>query len=206
VAAKTGMSAPIDGFTQFDFADGGIEHAVYRNGGGPGVLIMHEVPGLTPQCIDLANRIGSAGYTVFLPLLFGEPNSSATVANTLRVCVSREFKCFALNESSPISVWLRALGQRIYGDLNGNGIGVIGLCLTGGFVLSLMADSEVLAPAQIFSPSNSVLIIGRVLVESDSDLPTAHSLTRQIQFSPLTNSATELVAPTMRIERRRYES
>jgi hypothetical protein len=44
--------------------------------------------------------------------------------------------------------------------------------------------------AQIFSPSNSVLIIGRVLVESDSDLPTAHSLTRQIQVSSLTSSAT----------------
>jgi dienelactone hydrolase len=103
------MSAPIDGFTEFGFADGGIEHAVYRKGVGPGVLVMHELPGLTPQCIDLATRIESAGFTVFLPLLFGEPNSSATVANTLRVCVSREFKCFALNESSPISVWLRPL-------------------------------------------------------------------------------------------------
>jgi hypothetical protein len=40
---------------------------------------------------------------------------------------------------------------------------------------------------QIFSPGNSVLIIGRVLVESDSDLPTAHSLTRQIQVVPLTS-------------------
>ena len=43
---------------------------------------------------------------------------------------------------------------------------------------------------QILSPSNSVLIIGRVLVENDSDLPTAHSLARQIQLSPLTSSAT----------------
>jgi len=170
------MSAPIDGFTQFDFADGGIEHAVYRKGVGSGVLIMHELPGLTPQCIDLANRIASAGYTVFLPLLFGEPNSSATVANTLRVCVSREFKCFALNESSPISVWLRALGQRIYGDLNGNGIGVIGLCLTGGFVLSLMADSEVLAPVTS-EPSLPFLDLTdagqRALGVSDADLDAA---------------------------------
>ena len=38
--------------------------------------------------------------------------------------------------------------------------------------------------AQIFSPSNSVLIIGRVLVESDSDLPTAYRLAREIQVSP----------------------
>ncbi len=40
--------------------------------------------------------------------------------------------------------------------------------------------------SQIFSPRNSVLIIGRVLVESDGDLPTAHSLTKQIQVSPVT--------------------
>src|SRR5262249_62266336 len=39
--------------------------------------------------------------------------------------------------------------------------------------------------AQIFSPSNSVLIIGRVLVESDSDLPTAYNLAKQIQVGPL---------------------
>jgi hypothetical protein len=40
--------------------------------------------------------------------------------------------------------------------------------------------------AQILSPSNSVLIIGRVLVESDSDLPVAHALTKEIQVFPLT--------------------
>ena len=35
------------------------------------------------------------------------------------------------------------------------------------------------------SPSNSVLVIGRVFVESDSDLPTAYALARQIQIAPL---------------------
>jgi hypothetical protein len=37
------------------------------------------------------------------------------------------------------------------------------------------------------SPSNSVLVIGRVFVESDSDLPTAYALAKQIQIVPLTN-------------------
>jgi hypothetical protein len=40
--------------------------------------------------------------------------------------------------------------------------------------------------AQIYSPNNSVLVIGRVFVESDSDLPTAYVLAKQIQLSPLT--------------------
>lgn len=40
--------------------------------------------------------------------------------------------------------------------------------------------------SQISSPNNSVLVVGRVLVESESDLPTAHRLAKQIQLSPLT--------------------
>ena len=40
---------------------------------------------------------------------------------------------------------------------------------------------------RISAPNNSVLIIGRVLVESDSDLPTAHDLTKQIQLTPLSH-------------------
>jgi hypothetical protein len=38
---------------------------------------------------------------------------------------------------------------------------------------------------QIPSPNNSVLVIGRVFVESDSDLPIAHNLSKQIQLTPL---------------------
>jgi hypothetical protein len=40
---------------------------------------------------------------------------------------------------------------------------------------------------QISSPNNSVLVIGRVLVESDSDLATAYDLSKQIQITPLSN-------------------
>ncbi len=38
---------------------------------------------------------------------------------------------------------------------------------------------------QISSPNNSVLVIGRVLVQSDGDLPTAYGLSKQIQLTPL---------------------
>jgi hypothetical protein len=39
---------------------------------------------------------------------------------------------------------------------------------------------------QISSPANSVFVIGRTLVSSDSDLPTAYALAKQIQVVPLT--------------------
>ena len=38
---------------------------------------------------------------------------------------------------------------------------------------------------QISSPNNSVLLLGRVLVYSDSDLSTAYDLAKQIQLAPL---------------------
>ena len=40
---------------------------------------------------------------------------------------------------------------------------------------------------QISSPNHSVLVIGRVFVESDSDLPTAYGLAKQIQLTPLSH-------------------
>ncbi len=39
--------------------------------------------------------------------------------------------------------------------------------------------------AHITSPNNSVFVLGRTLVYSDSDLPTAHSLATQIKLTPL---------------------
>jgi hypothetical protein len=38
---------------------------------------------------------------------------------------------------------------------------------------------------QISSPTDSALVIGRVFVESDSDLPVAYALAKQIQLAPL---------------------
>jgi hypothetical protein len=38
---------------------------------------------------------------------------------------------------------------------------------------------------QIFSPNDSALVLGRVFVEGDSDLPSAYALAKQIQLAPL---------------------
>jgi hypothetical protein len=43
------------------------------------------------------------------------------------------------------------------------------------------------AMTQISSPNNSVLVLGRILVYSDSDLQTAYDLSKQIQLSPLSS-------------------
>ena len=43
----------------------------------------------------------------------------------------------------------------------------------------------------ISSPNNSVLVIGRVQVYGDSDLPTAYDLSKQLQLTPLSSWATQ---------------
>lgn len=119
-------------------------------GNGPGVVLLHELPGMIPECVDLGRRIAAAGFTVYMPLLFDEPDRSLSIPKTLKlvaqICISHEFYCFAKNQSSPITHWLKALCRKAHGDCGGPGVGVIGMCLTGGFVLSLMADDSVIAP------------------------------------------------------------
>lgn len=141
-------SKPLDGFDAFDHADGGMTHTVYSRGTGPGVLLMHELPGMVPQCVELATTIADRGFTVFMPLMFGEAGAPPALKTlSVRVCISHEFHCFAHHESSPITRWLRGLcADRIRPRCPGPGIGAIGMCFSGAFVLSLFVDDQLLAP------------------------------------------------------------
>ena len=139
---------PIDGFAQFSFDHGGRAYPVYHRGDedAPAVVLMHELPGMVPECIDLARRLVDAGHQVFMPLFFGTPGSFGRVSYLARVCISREFTLFAKGETSPITNWLRGLCAHAHEQAGGPGVGVIGMCLTGGFGLALMAEPAVIAP------------------------------------------------------------
>jgi dienelactone hydrolase len=121
---------------------------VFWLGSGPGVVLMHELPGLTDFVVDFGRQIAGQGYSVFMPVMFGKPfpNGSERLVNELGICLNREFSLFAKNKSSPITDWLSALCREVHGRCGGRGIGAIGLCLSGGFALSLMVDKSVLAP------------------------------------------------------------
>lgn len=123
---------------------------IYRKGHGPGVVIIHEIPGITPQVADFARRVADAGFTSVLPVLFGTPGKPMTVGYAIgqivRACISNEFYCFATKQSSPVTEWLRALCRQVYAECGGPGVGAIGMCLTGGFALALMVDPSVMAP------------------------------------------------------------
>jgi dienelactone hydrolase len=63
-----------------------------------------------------------------------------------RACVSAEFRALAANESSPVTVWLRALARLAHGECGGPGVGAIGMCFTGNFALTMMLEPAMLAP------------------------------------------------------------
>ena len=52
----------------------------------------------------------------------------------------------ALRRTSPVTTWLRALAKHEHERCGGPGVGVVGMCFTGGFALGMMVDDTVLAP------------------------------------------------------------
>jgi dienelactone hydrolase len=132
---------------QFDFEHEGITHTVFHDGSGPGVLVMHEAPGMSDRCLALADRLTKAGFTAYLPLFFGKrgTDSKLTAAHAI-LCLRKELNSLRTNAPSEIAGWLRALCRRIHTECQGRGVGVIGMCLTGNLVLSVMLDESVLVP------------------------------------------------------------
>ena len=142
--------AELEGWTLGEHTYDGTTHPTYRRGSGPGVVVIHEIPGITPQVKGFAEELVEAGYTVVMPQLFGTPGRAInplSLASAMRqVCVSREFTKLALRETTPVAGWLRSLARELHTELGGPGVGAIGMCFTGGFALAMMVDESVAAP------------------------------------------------------------
>jgi dienelactone hydrolase len=156
------MSA-LDGFSRSSFTHEGVTRDVYRAGSGPAVIVIHEMPGLTPKVAEFGASVAGAGFTAVLPSLFGEPDRPPTtrylMRELVRGCVAREFTSWARQRTSPITVWCRALAKSLHGELGGNGVGAIGMCFTGGFALAMMVDDHTVAP--VVSQPSVPFAIGR---------------------------------------------
>ena len=130
------------------FTDQGITHSVFRKGSGPGVLLLHELPGMTPEFWRLANWLAER-FTVWTPDMFGRgqtPTRPESGRLFLRACISREIHLFAKHDPGPVTQWLRALSVKLFEATPGRGIGVIGMCMSGNFALTLALDPIVTAP------------------------------------------------------------
>lgn len=157
-------------FTEvFDLEAEGMSHPVLVAGEGPGVILMHELPGFVPEFWRLAHWIKAAGFRVYAPALYDHPGTPweeliqihGRVGGMARACISREIRLFAKTGGSPISDWLRALAREVHDDCGGPGVATVGLCLTGNFAWSVAVEPSVIAavagePALPFNATGSI--------------------------------------------------
>lgn len=132
------------------FTSATITHDTYRKGTGPVVIVVHEIPGITPAVQRFAEDVVNAGFTVVMPDLVGTAGKQVSgkyIATSMaKVCISREFTTMALGHTSPIIAWLRALARSLHNEVGGKGVGAIGMCFSGGFALGMMVDDIMVAP------------------------------------------------------------
>jgi dienelactone hydrolase len=144
-------------FETTTFTHDGKTRTVFRTGTGPAVIVMTEMPGISPKVLDFARRIAAIGCTAVVPHLFGEPGRDAeahgrtgmitySLSSMVPVCVSREFTVLATGKTSPVISWLRALAAAEHDRCGGPGVGAVGMCFTGGFALAMSVDERMLAP------------------------------------------------------------
>ncbi|HEX2577779.1 MAG TPA: dienelactone hydrolase family protein [Aquihabitans sp.] len=160
-------------FEHATFSHGGTTRQVFRTGTGPAVVVIAEIPGITPKVAEFGRKVAAIGCTAVLPHLFGVPGrdpspigkvtpSSAWrgLAVLVPACVSREFTTMAVGRTSPVVTWLRALAADEHERCGGPGVGAVGMCFTGGYALAMAADDRLLAPV-LSQPSMPIAITSR---------------------------------------------
>jgi len=141
---------PLEDFVRRGMTFNDVAKVVYVGGSGPAVIVMTEMPGISPHVARFARWVRDAGFTVFMPSLFGRdgivPEADEGARVFQRACVSAEFRAFAGKGSSPVTLWLRKLARAAHEECGGRGVGAIGMCFTGNFALSMMLEPSMLAP------------------------------------------------------------
>ncbi len=134
---KQVFTAPIAGrSTSFD---------IHTIGHGPPVILMQEMPGIGQSVIAFCRRLADAGFEVWAPHFFG-PLGETSALNLVRMlCMRREFQVFSKNRSSAIVDWMRALCRHVAEARSVERVGVIGMCLSGNFAMTLIAEPNVWA-------------------------------------------------------------
>ncbi len=166
----------LDSWTLGEHTANGVTHPTYRKGEGPGVVVIHEIPGITPEVMRFAEEVVDQGHTVVMPHLFGTPGAKVSFTSMARagaqICVSREFLRMAKGTTTPVAVWLRSLATELHTELGGPGVGAVGMCFTGGYALAMLAGAPIAAPvlAQPSAPFGVTPARSRDLGLSPADL------------------------------------
>ena len=173
---------PLEDFSHRAITLEGLTKWVHVAGTGPAVIVMTEMPGISPHVARFSRWVRDAGFTVYMPSLFGRDGVVASAdegaAIFKRACISAEFRAFAANSPSPVTQWLRALARLAHHESGGPGVGAIGMCWTGNFALSMMLEPSMLAPV-VCQPSLPLDDPGGIeLTQEEADI-VRHRLERE---------------------------
>lgn len=130
---------------------GGRDWTIYHTKtGGPPILLMHELPGLSIETIELALKLADSPerYRVYLPLFFGrlgETSSLKHMAGLAAKAAGPRWDVCSSNSMGTVADEMHELCGCLaeMGGHTGRKIAVIGSCLTGNLAVSLLSHPSV---------------------------------------------------------------
>lgn len=145
------FAEPVPGMDPFtvELGDLAMSYDVYVGGDGLPLILMHEIDGMARQpFIDLCDSLAQRGFKVYAPRFFDNMRQG------IMVCMRREFVCWALGQTSPITVWLAGLAAEIERrDTPVGGVGIIGMCFSGGLAMATLAGEGPVKAAVAAQPA-----------------------------------------------------
>jgi dienelactone hydrolase len=141
----------LDGFEPpVPFRHGDIERHLYVSSAGKvPLVVLHELPGMSPSFISYCSEMAKNGFRIYMPLLFMTPNTELkSPVSQLALCIRKEFReLFAAQKGNgharPFTAWMLSLIQNVHEQNPDRKVGVVGMCLTGGFALAAIAKPSV---------------------------------------------------------------
>lgn len=110
----------------------------------PAVILLHDITGIVPVLKKVAELLVDEGYHVLLPDLYSHMGMP-------KYCVRQIFNDYARNNEVHNNESLNEVMEiidhfKVFPEVDGDNLGLMGQCLTGGFVLHAAIRPEIKAP------------------------------------------------------------